>query len=246
MKTRTTLSVVLGIAALAASCSQLPERNGAGADGQQPPAAVWSRADASACVQKLSEALSLGTASFQDVLDFTLQALAGVDRADRKVEVDGAVALILRANDGTYLGPLRVLPVTATGVRPMQMDFDTVALRGITDFDAQARAKLELWLGIGTSALDSCDAHSKSEFRANKALLQSITEEKPLAVGGSLQVDRQGASTWRGRVIRYKKDAHNEPPWQEQETEAQPRGQAALSKARAGELRRLLDSLGKP
>jgi hypothetical protein len=242
MTTRTTLSVALGIAALAASCAQLPGRSGAGSG----PGPTWSRSDATERVQQLSEALSHGTASFQDVLDFTFQALAGLDHTDRKVGVDGSVTLILRANDGTYLGPLRVLPVTAAGARPMQMDFDTVALREITAYDPQARAELELSLGIGASALDYCDAHSKSEFRANKALLQSITEEKPLPVGGALLVDRQGTSTWRGRVIRFKKEAHNEPPWQEQETEPEPRGQGSLPAARATELRQLLDSLAKP
>jgi len=213
----------------------------------EPSAQVaWSRPKATERIHQLSESLHLGTARFEDVLDFAVEALAGLDTAGRKVGVDGSVTLGIRADDGVLVGSLRVRPVSAAGVRPIQLSFETAPQHRITDFDAAARAKLELELGLGLSSLDYCDATSKSEFRASMPFLQSITELKPLPVGGTLLVDPQGVCTWQGTQIQFVEKTPNEPHWQTSEQKPEPRAVAAIEDARIRALKQRIASVGKP
>jgi hypothetical protein len=253
MTTRTTQARALGIALLAASGLACRSGTTTAPDhvapaepvGRVAREAAWTPEEAAERVHLLSTELSEGTATFEDVLDFAVEALAGIDVGYREGGVDGSVTRIIRAKEGRYLGRLRVHPVTAVGVLPIQLSFDTADHPEITRRDPLSRAKLEIAFGLRAFALEYCDARSESGYRSSLSLLQSITEEKPLPLGGNLLVDRTGACTWQGTVLRFKKDPGNAPPWQEQETELQRRARAALDSARAAELRQRIDSLGQ-
>lgn len=219
MRARATLAAVLALALV--SCRSDP-----------PWAEAWSRSELTRRMQQLSDALDSGKATFSEVLDFAEHALEGLDR-------EGSSPWKVRAKDGAELGSLVLLPATDTGIRAMQLSLDTAAREELLKFDEDAWSRLELTFAFGSEALEHCSAQTRTEVKASLPLLQSITEEKPLLVGGTLRVDREGNCTWHGRAIRMFKEG---PPWQERETEPQPRGKVALADPRLVRLQQLLEN----
>jgi len=241
--------LVLGIAAVA--CSTEPPKQSVPAPMPEPaaqptPAVSWSRSEYDEHIRRLVDALNGETASFPEVLEFTVEALKGLDPTHREARSDGSAALKVRARDGADVGVLRVLPAAASGVRSMELSMDTAAHDEFLRFDDKARATLEVRFGCGASAPEFFNALTKTEFKPSTLLLRSITEERPLSVGGSLLVDRAGNCTSTQSAIHYSKAAKDGPPWQTIETPAEPCGTAALADPKVAELQRLLESLGKP
>ena len=215
MGARMALFVVAGSAWLGVSCTQNPQLPAA----VPAPKAAWSQAELDQRTQQLCEELTLGKASFHDVLDFALGALAD-DSVER-----------------------RALPATASGIRTLQLTVAGDAREEIARFDENACARLALSFAFGATAPESCSATCANEFKPSEALMKSVTADHPVLVGGTLRVDSAGACTWRGMAIRWFKDG---PRWRQVESEPEPRAAVSPTDPRLAELRRTLDSLQKP
>jgi hypothetical protein len=211
-----------------------------------PAPTAWAPAEAAQRANRLNQALSSGTASLDGVLDFAVHALQGLDPAESKAQPGGSMTWNLKASDGSAVGTLRVLPITPSGIRQMQLSIDSDAQGAIVQFAGKSKAKLEVSLGFGDSGPAYCTALSRPEFDQSRAFMDRMMDVDPLRVGGVLKVDGHGESVWQGMDIRAFMDKASKGPVLETKfTAAEPRGRTTLDDPRVAQLQQVLASAGK-